>query len=104
MSAGTRSAGERWRRSGAGAKSCRRDLRRRKLAGDWISRESEPTENAIALAALYDLVVVGQRDPDTEPTGAVGLRPEAVVLGAGRPVLIVPYAGSFPEIGRNVVV
>ncbi len=82
----------------------RGELATRQLAGDWIYRESDPTDNAIALAALYDLVVLGQPDPDAEPGGALGLRPEAVVLGAGRPVLMVPYAGSFAEIGRRVVV
>jgi nucleotide-binding universal stress UspA family protein len=82
----------------------RRELSSRRLAGDWIFREAEPGDNAIALAACHDFVVVGQRDPDTEPSGAIGLQPEALVLGAGRPVLIVPYADSFPQIGRNVLV
>jgi nucleotide-binding universal stress UspA family protein len=82
----------------------RQALDARGLAGEWIYRESAPTDEAVALAALYDLVVVAQRDPEHEPTGAVGLRPEGVVLGAGRPVLIVPYAGEFPEIGRRVLV
>jgi nucleotide-binding universal stress UspA family protein len=79
-------------------------LAAKQLAGDWIYRESDPTDNAIALAALYDLVVLGQPDPEAESAGARGLRPEAIVLGAGRPVLMVPYAGSFAEIGRRVLV
>jgi len=82
----------------------RGELGAKRLSGDWIYRESDPTDNAIALAALYDLVVLGQPEPEAEPTGALGLRPEAVVLGAGRPVLMVPYAGSFAEIGRRVMV
>jgi len=82
----------------------RSELAARNLGGDWIYRESEPTDNAVALAALYDLVVIGQLDPDTAPAGALGLNPAEVVLGSGRPVLVVPYAGSFPEIGRRVVV
>ncbi|HVC55800.1 MAG TPA: universal stress protein [Stellaceae bacterium] len=82
----------------------RQELAPRKLAGDWIYREGDPTGTVMALAALYDLVVVGQTNPDGEPGGAPGPRPEGVVLGAGRPVLVVPYAGSFAEIGRHVVV
>ena len=82
----------------------RGELAAKKLDGDWIYRESEPTDGVIALAAVYDLVVLGQPDPDAETAGTMGLRPEAVVLGAGCPVLMVPYAGSFTEIGRRVLV
>ncbi len=82
----------------------RGELAKRELTGDWIYRESDPTDTAIALAALYDLVVLGQPNPDAEATGGLGLRPQEVVLGAGRPVLVVPYAGGFAEIGRRVLV
>ncbi|HKS88701.1 MAG TPA: universal stress protein [Stellaceae bacterium] len=82
----------------------RQELAQRKLTGDWLYRESDATDTAIALAPLYDLVVIGQANPDAEPTGARTLQPEAVVLGCGRPVLVVPYAGNFAEIGRHVLV
>jgi nucleotide-binding universal stress UspA family protein len=82
----------------------RGELAQRQLAGDWIYRESDPTETAVALAALYDLVVLGQSNPDAEPSGALGVRAQEVVLGAGCPVLVVPYAGDFAEIGRRVLV
>ncbi|HEV8678582.1 MAG TPA: universal stress protein [Stellaceae bacterium] len=90
----------------AAAAAFRAELAARKLDGDWIYREGEgdPSDSVIALAAVYDLVVLGQPDPAAEPAGAMALRPEAVVLGAGRPVLMVPYAGSFAEIGRRVLV
>jgi nucleotide-binding universal stress UspA family protein len=29
---------------------------------------------------------------------------ERLALGSGRPVLVVPYVGRYPEIGRNVVI
>lgn len=82
----------------------RQALAARRCAGDWIFRDSQSTANAIARAALHDLVVVSQSDPDAEPAGALGLRREDVVLGAGRPVLVVPYAGDFATIGRRVLV
>jgi nucleotide-binding universal stress UspA family protein len=82
----------------------RQELAQRQLMGDWIFREGDPTDAATALAALYDAVVVGQPDPDAEPAGVPALRPEAVVLGAGRPVLVVPYAGTFAGLGRHVLV
>jgi len=59
---------------------------------------------ATQLSARYaDLVVAGQ----PEPEGNTGVAPdfaEELVLSAGRPVLFVPYAGRFPEIGRRVLV
>jgi nucleotide-binding universal stress UspA family protein len=82
----------------------RQELARRQLEGDWIYREEDATIAASALAGLYDLVVVGQPTPGAVPSDLVGLRPEQVVLGCGRPVLVVPYVGNFAEIGRRVLV
>ena len=79
----------------------RAELARLKLTGDWHCRESDMTEGVIAMARLHDLVVMQQTDPDAVPSG---LRPGEVVLAAGRPVLMVPYAGAFAEIGRRVLV
>jgi nucleotide-binding universal stress UspA family protein len=82
----------------------RSELAQGKLAGDWIYREGDAANNVIALAALADLVVLGQPDPDAEPLGVLGPRPAEIVLGAGRPVLVVPYVGGFAEIGKRVLV
>jgi nucleotide-binding universal stress UspA family protein len=51
-------------------------------------------------AHYTDLVIVGQASPDESPADL----PERLVLGAGRPVLIVPYAGTFPTVGERVLV
>lgn len=56
--------------------------------------------------ALYaDLVILGQYDPD-DP--AVGATPVDFVFrqvaGSGNPVLLVPSAGKFLEIGRTVLI
>jgi nucleotide-binding universal stress UspA family protein len=82
----------------------RETLAARQLTGDWICRESEATGGAVALAALYDLLVIEQPNPDAEARGMAELRPQEVVLGAGRPVLVVPYVGDFAEIGRHAMV
>ena len=71
---------------------------------EWDYREAEATPSVIALAALYDLIVVGQPNPDSGLANAFGLRPEEIVLGAGRPVLVVPYAGNFAALGKRVLV
>jgi len=79
----------------------RAEIARLKLAGDWHCSESDMTEGVIALARLHDLVVLGQPDPDA---AASGPRLGEIVLAAGRPVLMVPYAGAFAELGRHIVV
>lgn len=81
----------------------RQALGQHKLTGDWQYREAEATVSIIAEAALFDLVVIGQPNPDAA-IGNFGLRPEEVVLGAGRPVLVVPYAGDFAALGKTVLV
>jgi len=58
-------------------------------------------ELLIRAAHCSDLVVVGQEP--RRMTRASSLV-EHLVTGAGRPVLIVPAAGSFPSIGKRVLV
>ena len=72
---------------------------------EWRRAEGSPLA-ALRLSARYaDLVVVGQRDPDLAPgEGMPGYFVEEVVLSAGRPVLVVPYAGRFERIGARVLV
>ncbi len=79
----------------------RAELARLKLTGDWHCREADMTEGVISLARLHDFVVMGQPNPDAV---ANALRPGEVVLAAGRPALIVPYAGDFAELGRHILV
>ena len=78
-------------------------LRREGLPGEWRLAEGITAE-LVALHARYaDLAVIGQADP------AAGAAPDAGVLSAaifesGRPVLVVPYAGSFATVGERVLV
>jgi len=52
-----------------------------------------------------DLVVLGQADRDDPATGGMLQDlPEQVILNCSRPVLVVPFAGSFPTIGVTVLV
>jgi nucleotide-binding universal stress UspA family protein len=72
---------------------------------EWRLSGAEALD-AVRLNARYaDLVVVGQRDRDAEDDA--GMAPEFVdelVLSCGRPVLIVPYAGRFPDVGKKALV
>jgi nucleotide-binding universal stress UspA family protein len=59
----------------------------------------------LALQARYaDLVVLSQTDRDDPAARVVSDIPEYVMLNGGRPVLIIPYAGSFPTFGSNALV
>ena len=64
------------------------------------------TEVADALATHArhaDLVILGQHDPDDPAAGPRSL-PEEVILGSGRPALLVPYIGPAATFGERVTV
>ena len=57
---------------------------------------------AVICCRRVDLAVFGQKRGDDAPTpeGLV----ERVIAGSGRPVVVVPSAGGYPESGRRVLV
>jgi nucleotide-binding universal stress UspA family protein len=70
---------------------------------EWRTTKRDAVD-AVTLHGRYaDLIVVGQPwaedDSGVEPGFA-----EHVVLEAGRPVLMIPYAGSFATLGTRIVV
>jgi nucleotide-binding universal stress UspA family protein len=70
--------------------------------GDWHQLDRDNEAELIALARTADLIVIGQVNPNARP--APSWRPEDVVVACGRPVLMVPYIGTFSEVGRRVLV
>ncbi len=80
----------------------RAELAQHGLHGEWRLYDAGDTAAAIELAKSADLAILGQLSPDLSTPGA--LRPEDVVVAAGRPVLVVPYAGTFQTVGRRVLV
>ncbi len=80
----------------------REQLSAQGLAGDWLLIDGAGTDAVIEFAKSADLAVLGQY----ERSGATRntLRPEEVALASGRPVLILPYAGSFPTVGERALV
>jgi nucleotide-binding universal stress UspA family protein len=50
-----------------------------------------------------DLIIAGQTDPDWDLAPILDF-PERLALEAGRPVLVIPYAGRYPDLGRNSVI
>jgi nucleotide-binding universal stress UspA family protein len=70
---------------------------------DFIAAEGPAAQTFIRLARLTDLAVLGQASPDdTDAATDIDL-PADIVLGLGRPVLLVPYAGTFPRIGTRIL-
>jgi nucleotide-binding universal stress UspA family protein len=71
---------------------------------DWSVIGVGMTEIVIRHAHYCDLLIVGQASQEPAGTGIPADLPERLVLGAGRPVLVVPYAGTFASVGRRVLV
>src|SRR5260221_11866234 len=67
---------------------------------EWRETRGD-TADAVRLAARRaDLAILGQPDPSEDGADL----PEQVVMGSGRPALLLPYAGSFANVGGRVLV
>lgn len=71
---------------------------------DWSVIGVGMTEIIIHHAHYSDLLIVGQASQEPESGGVPADLPERLVLGAGRPVLVVPYSGTFASVGKRVLV
>ncbi|MBI2752132.1 MAG: universal stress protein [Betaproteobacteria bacterium] len=72
-------------------------------SAEWRATQRDALAAATLSARYADLVVIGQH----EPGNSSGVTPdfaEELVLSAGRPVLLVPYAGHFAQVGRRILV
>ena len=72
------------------------------VSAEWRVVEGDLEDVASVHARYADLTILGQVDPDDPRT--VEDLPEQIVLGSGRPAVIVPYAGNFPTVGTQVMV
>jgi nucleotide-binding universal stress UspA family protein len=55
-------------------------------------------------ARFADLLVLGQFDTENPPTISAFLLPAKVVYGSAAPILVVPNAGEFSDVGRHVLI
>jgi len=76
-------------------------LRDQGIDGTWVAKHGPARLQITRLARMVDLVVLGQRDPDHLTALTT---PEDVVLACGRPVLMVPFAGRFDDVGDNAII
>src|SRR5581483_8107490 len=67
------------------------------------SPSGEPSRCRTSILPASCWTVAGQTDPDWDLAPLMDF-PERLALESGRPVLVVPYIGRYPEIGRNVVI
>ena len=74
------------------------------LSAEWRTAVGYPSEITALHGRYADLIVLGQPDPDDTQAALFRPLPEEVVLAVGRPILVVPYAGNWGEIGRRVLV
>lgn len=70
---------------------------------EWRALRGDPTEVTAVHGRYADLVVVGQVDPHRDRDVPVAL-PQDLLFECGRPILVVPYAGTFTTIGERIVV
>src|SRR6266404_1802475 len=80
------------------------ELRLAGINGEWHTVPDGDSAELIELAKSVDLTIMGQRPPNSGSDGAARFRPEDIVIAAGRPVLVVPYAGIFETVGKRILV
>jgi nucleotide-binding universal stress UspA family protein len=71
---------------------------------EWRAPPGPATETAVLHARHADLIVLGQQDSHDPSTYIARHFIEDVLMTAGRPALILPYAGDMKTPGENVVV
>lgn len=79
-------------------------LAREGVAGEWREAEGVAAEVVNLHGRYADLIVVGQNEPAGQGSPLAADLPVADLMGAGPPLLVVPYAGSFPTLGRHALV
>ncbi|HYU11247.1 MAG TPA: universal stress protein [Stellaceae bacterium] len=77
---------------------------RQKVSAEWRLASGYPAGTAALHGRYADLITLGQLDPYDGQVDLLRARPEEVAMLAGRPVLVVPYAGHFDRVGRRVVI
>jgi nucleotide-binding universal stress UspA family protein len=75
------------------------------VRSEWRSVDGDLVEQVMLHARYADLCVLGQHDPsdDNEAAGSSEM-PDAILLRSGRPVIVIPYAGTFNTIGERILV
>ncbi|MGF6812976.1 nucleotide-binding universal stress UspA family protein [Paraburkholderia sp. Clong3] len=74
------------------------------LSVEWRAPAGDAVETAALHARHADLLILGQSDPK-EPSSYIARHfVEDVVMSAGRPAIVLPYAGAVRSFGQNVLI
>jgi nucleotide-binding universal stress UspA family protein len=79
-------------------------VRREGIKADWEYETGSLVSSVMPRAYTADLLVVGQVDPDNPPPAIARTLIEDLLMTAGRPLLLVPYAGEFKTVGENTLI
>lgn len=79
------------------------------VTAEWVYRDwsviGANVTDLITIQAYYaDLVIIGQTNSSSPNRNIPTDLPERLVLMCGRPVLIVPYAGTFESAGDRIMI
>jgi nucleotide-binding universal stress UspA family protein len=69
-----------------------------------VSDALAPVSGFMEQALYADLLVLGQREPQAHVSGTPADFVESVVIGSGRPALVLPHVGVPDALGLNVLV
>ena len=71
---------------------------------EWRASGRDALAATLTSVRYADLAIAGQIEPEAkEPSGVADDFIDELVLAAGRPVLILPYAGRFETVGKRVL-
>lgn len=90
-------------RQGALERLFRAELLRLQVAGEWQSSAQYANSAVPQAARLADLAILGQFNRDDPDAFVAEQFVESTVIASGRPVLVVPYAGQFEDVGSHVL-
>ena len=80
------------------------ELSRTQIQGEWIATDEDANIAVRRRGRCSDLIIAGQDDLN-DPEAYIGDHfQENLIMTAGRPVVMVPYAGTFPSPGTHVMV
>lgn len=71
---------------------------------EWRAPAGAPIDAVIAHGRCSDLVVMGQPGPDDPDRPFDQELIMAALMSTGRPTLVIPYVGTQPSLGENVLV
>ena len=70
---------------------------------EWRKSRRDAVESVPVHGRYADVLVIGQPN-ETDGSGVEPDFAERLLLAAGRPALVIPYAGDFPAVGTRVLV